>query len=123
MAIRTTSYTGINQQSDTVRVYGLQYILDNTNTGSRLLLVDDTFDSGRSIAAVIRELDRLTGGSNRERIRIACPWFKPGNNKTNLVPDYYVHQTGDWLVFPHELVGLTAEEIRAGKPALADILA
>jgi hypothetical protein len=35
------------------------------------------------------------------------------------VPDYYVHATEQWLVFPHELVGLSAEEIRAHKPASA----
>ena len=122
IAIRTSSYTGIARQSETIRVYGLQYILDNATPGSRLLLVDDTFDSGRSLAGVIRELDGLTGGSNRGRIRIACPWYKPGNNRTQLTPDYYLHQTADWLVFPHELVGLTEEEIQAGKPGIAALL-
>jgi len=32
------------------------------------------------------------------------------------VPDYYVRATDQWLVFPHELQGLTREEIRAHKP-------
>ena len=38
------------------------------------------------------------------------------------MPDYYIHETNDWLVFPHELDGLTAAEIRANKPELASIM-
>ena len=30
--------------------------------------------------------------------------------------------TNKWLVFPHELEGLTAEEIRAHKPELAKLM-
>jgi hypothetical protein len=41
---------------------------------------------------------------------------------TSLIPDYYVHETDQWLVFPHELNGLTAEEIQAGKPEMADLI-
>jgi hypothetical protein len=38
------------------------------------------------------------------------------------VPDYYIHETDDWLVFPHELNGLSADEIRQHKPELADLV-
>jgi hypothetical protein len=34
---------------------------------------------------------------------------------TNLKPDFYVHATDSWLVFPHELCGLTPKEILEGK--------
>lgn len=30
-------------------------------------------------------------------------------------PDYYVSETDSWLVFPHEAVGLTLEEINVSK--------
>ena len=33
-----------------------------------------------------------------------------------------MHETHDWMVLPYELTGLTPDEIRAHKPALADIL-
>jgi hypothetical protein len=33
-----------------------------------------------------------------------------------LVPDFYVRATDHWLVFPHEVHGLTREEILANKP-------
>ena len=59
---------------------------------------------------------------NTPEIRIATPYYKPANNKTERVPDYYVHETDDWLVFPHELDGLTTDEIRSNKPELAHFL-
>jgi hypothetical protein len=55
-------------------------------------------------------------------VRIACPWYKPTNSKVDIVPDYYVHETEEWLVFPHELSGLTQEEIAHGKSDLSNIL-
>ncbi len=51
-----------------------------------------------------------------ENVRIATVYYKPSRNKTRLVPDFYVRATDEWLVFPHELKGLTREEILANKP-------
>ena len=34
------------------------------------------------------------------------------NNTTDIVPDYYVNESDEWLVFPHEIAGLSEEEIR-----------
>ena len=55
-------------------------------------------------------------------IRIAAPWFKPTRNETELIPDYYLHETAEWLVFPHELDALTPEEMRERRPDLASIV-
>ncbi len=49
-------------------------------------------------------------------IRIATVYYKPTRNRSSLVPDYYVKATDTWLVFPHELQGLSREEILANKP-------
>jgi len=122
IAIRTSSYTGINQQDKQVRVHGLQYVIDNADSEHRLLIVDDVFDSGRSIRAILEELSIKCRRNLPETIRIACPWYKPTKNITSLTPDYYVHETDQWLVFPHELNGLTTEEIRRGKPEMADLI-
>mgnify|MGYP000123365120 CR=1 FL=1 len=40
-------------------------------------------------------------------IRIATAYYKPGRNRSRLRPDYFVRETERWLVFPHELNGLT----------------
>jgi hypothetical protein len=55
-------------------------------------------------------------------VRIACPWYKPKNTKVAIKPDYYVHESDEWLVFPHELSGLTPEEIKQGKSDLTKIM-
>jgi hypothetical protein len=51
-------------------------------------------------------------------IRIATAWFKPKYNLTDIVPDYYNNETDQWLVFPHELEGLTREEIFTNKKGM-----
>ena len=48
-------------------------------------------------------------------VRIATPWYKPNNNQTSLKPDYYLHETDKWIVFPHELAGLSMQEIESGQ--------
>lgn len=123
IAVRTSSYYGINQQSKEIKVHGLHYIIENANAGDGLLIVDDVFDSGRSIDALIKQLKKLSRNNMPTDVRVACPWYKPTNNVVDFVPDYYVHESDEWLVFPHELSGLTQEEISEGKSDLANILA
>ncbi|MEA3291147.1 MAG: phosphoribosyltransferase family protein, partial [Pseudomonadota bacterium] len=77
-----------------------------------LLIVDDVHDTGLTIQAVVEQLKIKTRRNTPHEIRIATPWFKPGKNRTNNVPDYCIHQTDEWLVFPHELDGLLEEEIK-----------
>jgi hypoxanthine phosphoribosyltransferase len=120
ISIRTSSYTEIGQQEKIVKVHGMQYVIDNINADDSLLLVDDVFDSGRSIIAILDELESKTRRNLPNTIKVATPWFKPTKNITDITPDYYLHETESWLVFPHELVGLTPEEIQAGKHQLAD---
>ena len=122
IAIRTSSYHGIDQQDATVRVLGLNYIVKKICHHDRLLIVDDVFDSGKSIDAVIRELKRQTRANMPGDIRIAVPWFKPKRNRTDLRPDYWNHETDEWLVFPHEILGLSDAEMRAKNTALHELL-
>lgn len=116
IAIRTSSYVGIEQQNEEIRVHGLHYIIENVNAENSILIVDDVFDSGRSIAAVLERISVLSRRNAPEIIRIATVYYKPKKRKVDIVPDYYVHETDDWLVFPHELEGLTPEEVSASKP-------
>ena len=46
------------------------------------------------------------------KLKIATVFYKPDKNKTTIYPSYYVEITEDWIVFPHELVGLTDDEIK-----------
>lgn len=124
IAIRTSSYYGIDKQSKDIRVHGLDYIVKNVDADQELLIVDDVFDSGRSIKAVIDEIRRKSRRNAPSSIKIATPWYKPSRNQTDLKPDFYVHATDRWLVFPHELCGLTPQEILQGKGSeVADTIA
>ncbi|MFQ3249647.1 phosphoribosyltransferase [Glaciecola sp.] len=122
IAVRTSSYYGINQQSKEIKVHGLHYLIENANAGDNLLIVDDVFDSGRSVEALIKQIEVLMRLNTPKDIRIATPWYKPQNNKTKIIPDYFVNESDEWLVFPHELAGLTKEEIIEGKTELSNIL-
>jgi hypothetical protein len=120
IAIRTSSYTGIDTEAKTVRVHALDYLVSRLSAEDELLLVDDVFDSGRSLEAVIAELRRRCRRNLPERIRIATVYYKPARNRSTLVPDYYIRDTDSWLVFPHEIQGLTREEILEHKPVGED---
>lgn len=122
IAIRTSSYTGIEQQERVVRVHGLDYIIDNVNAEDDVLLVDDVFDSGRSVRAIFEKLRAKCRRNMPQNLKVATPWYKPSKNVTNITPDYYLHETDAWLVFPHEIVGLTQQEIIENKGALASTL-
>ncbi len=121
IAVRTSSYTGIDRQSREIRVHGLDYLIKNANAEDGLLIVDDVFDSGRSIEALIAEIRRKSRLNTPEDIRVACAWYKPARRAVEREPEYFVHQNDDWLVFPHELTGLSREEIVAGKRDLQNI--
>ena len=47
--------------------------------------------------------------------------YKPQHNQSALVPDYHLHTTDDWLVFPHELLDLDEQQLLA-KPGNAEVL-
>ena len=121
IAIRTSSYEGIDKQAE-VRVFALGYLVDTLNPEDRLLIIDDVFDSGRSIRAFIAELAARCRHNMPRDIRIATVYWKPGRNKTDLKPDFYIHSTEQWLIFPHEIDGLSIEEIRRHKPEASVIL-
>jgi hypoxanthine phosphoribosyltransferase len=127
IAIRT-SYRGMESYLNTIdhpegiRVHGLQYLYESMNRDDALLIVDDVFSSGQNIEAVIKRLESKTKRNMPQDVRIAVPWFKPAKNRTGRTPDYYLHETDDWLVLPYEITGLSVAEIAENKPWLMPIL-
>ena len=126
IAIRT-SYTGAPRYSEMVskaeaiRVHGLQYLLENLCSHHSMLIVDDVYSTGSSVAAVINQLARKTRRNLPQDIRIASVYFRPTEN-TLRTPDYFVHETSDWLVLPYELTGLSMDEINENRPELKAIV-
>jgi len=122
IAIRTSSYTGLDQANREVKVHGLDYIVNRVSKHHSLLIVDDVFDSGRSIAAIMDRLERRCRDNLPNDIRVATVYSKPERIITDFGPDYYVHETDAWLVFPHEMSGLERDELVQNRPWLAEIL-
>ncbi|MEM7209618.1 MAG: phosphoribosyltransferase family protein [Pseudomonadota bacterium] len=122
ISIRTSSYSSMTRSEGAVAVHGLGYVIRNIDSEDSLLIVDDVYDTGLSVKAVIDTLYLKARKNTPHDIRIATPYFKPGKNRTDRVPNYYIHETEDWLVFPHELQGLTVDEIHENKPSMAELL-
>ncbi len=122
IAIRTSSYSGIDNQSREVKVSGLDYLVKNMQHDDRLLIVDDVFDTGRSVEAIINELTTKLRLNTPEDIRIAVPYYKPTRNQIEREPDFVVHETADWLKYPHSLEGLDIDEMREKRPEIYEII-
>jgi hypoxanthine phosphoribosyltransferase len=121
IAIRTSSYSGVDERG-AVAVHGLNYIIKKIRREDRVLIDDDVFDTGNTIKAVVEEIKDRARGNTPEEIRVAVPWFKPTRNETDMVPDFYLKETSEWLVFPHELDALTPDEMKKARPPLYDIV-
>ena len=122
IAIRTSSYSGIDQQSRSVRVHGLDYLVKHVTREDSLLIVDDVFDTGRSIEAIIDQLQQRARLNTPADIRVAVPYYKPSRNEVGREPEYFLHATDAWLKYPHSLEGLSNEEIAEHRPELYRIL-
>lgn len=111
--VKCGSYTGIGTRNKRVTFDGSDAILDTIKPGTKVLVLDDVFDSGNTMKAV---KDRLikTGAD----IRLATVYWKPKANQTDIQPDFYLQETDQWLVFPHEMDGLTPEEMKEKDPEL-----
>jgi hypothetical protein len=115
IAIRTSGYNREDKHKAKVDIFGLSYITKRVKKDDKILIVDDVFDTGLSIKALIEKLKADSGENCPKEIKTAMLYYKPENNETSITPDYYIHETDKWLVFPHEFKGLTKEEIESGK--------
>lgn len=104
-AIRTSSYVAPGQTTSSVRIQSLRYLIKHANKDTHLLIIDDIFDSGSTVEAFLNKLKIKMGDNTPLNIKIATPYWKPENNKTNITPDYYVEiiPGGTWIAFPHEI--------------------
>ncbi|MCK5528968.1 MAG: hypoxanthine phosphoribosyltransferase [Kiritimatiellae bacterium] len=114
--IKTESYTGIGTHSK-VRIEHADALLSVVKNDSKVLVVDDIFDSGHTMHKVNKLLQTKT-----PNIKLATLYYKPHANQTDLVPDFFVTETNQWIVFPHELMHLTPEEIEQKDPRISALL-
>ena len=118
LPLKCKSYAGIEDNSLGVTFECAEEVLASLKPGEKVLVVDDVFDTGTPAEAMVRRLAERNG-----EMRLACVYWKPTKNQTTLRPDFVVNEVLDrWIVFPHEIEGLTPDEIREKDPMLADLL-
>ena len=116
--LKCASYSGIGENAGEVVFTLGEEIFGMLRPGDKVLVVDDVFDTGKTAKAVSERVAK-TGAE----MRLACVYWKPEKNKTGMKPDYFVKDVGlEWIVFPHEIEGLTNEEIAVKDPLLASLL-
>lgn len=114
--LKCQSYTGIQERAHRVVFENAEEIFGSVVRGSRVLVIDDVLDSGNTARAMLERLAPCGA-----EVRLATVYWKPGAAR-GLRPDYYVRETDDWIVFPHELDGLTLDEVQLKDPELRGLL-
>ncbi|MEG1933785.1 MAG: phosphoribosyltransferase family protein [Kiritimatiellia bacterium] len=113
--VKCSSYNGIMDRTARVTFECAEAILEAIEPNQRVLVVDDVFDSGKTAEAVRQRLIKAD-------LRTAMVYWKPIASQVDFAPDYYLHQTDAWIVFPHELAGLSTAELSEKDPELSAIL-
>ena len=118
-AVVARSYTDVRKSTSRVYVDGWTYPPANLRPGDKIMLVDDIFDTGKTINALVDIL--LDYGMNREDIKVVVHDYKEDSRreKLSVIPDYYCRkivvntpEEDRWIHYmSHELVGLSADEL------------
>ncbi|MHA1954231.1 MAG: phosphoribosyltransferase [Candidatus Heimdallarchaeaceae archaeon] len=74
----------------------------------KILLIDDLADSGESLQCALDYLKL----KNPKEVKIATLLYKPWSK---VKPDYYVEETEEWVVFPHEYYEFMTERTLSQK--------
>jgi hypoxanthine phosphoribosyltransferase len=118
-AVVARSYTQVNTAED-IKVEGWTYQPDYLRVGDKVLLIDDIFDSGRTINFLADII--LKKGVPRHDLKIAVHDYKYFYDKPEqlpIQPDFWcrkheisIHDEALWIHYlSHELIGLNAEEL------------
>lgn len=129
------SYSDVAQHTK-VYIDGWTYPPENLRPGDKILLVDDIFDSGRTINSLVETLMN-SRGMPREDIKVVVhdyKYFTYYDEQLPIQPDYYARkfeitkpEENRWIHYmSHELVGLSEKELEeyyySEDPELKDVL-
>jgi len=118
-AVVARSYTDV-AKSEQIKVDGWTYSPEYLRVGDKVLLIDDIFDSGKTINHLAQII--LDKGVPRKDLKIAVHDYKFFRDKTEqfpFQPDYWcrkhdlsIHDDDFWIHYmSHELMGLTQTEL------------
>ncbi|MCR5723804.1 MAG: phosphoribosyltransferase [Treponema sp.] len=133
-AVVARSYTDVHE-SEAIRIDGWTYSPEHLRAGDKILLVDDIFDTGRTLNYLVKTL--LEKGVPRNDIKVVVHDYKYFTNKKDQLPvqpDYWCRkfeitkpEEDRWIHYmSHELVGLSKEDLEEHyykqDPSLRDVL-
>ena len=133
-AVVARSYTGVGT-AEKIVVDGWTYSPGHLRAGDRVLLVDDIFDSGKTINHLSRII--LETGIPRKDFKVAVhdyKYFVDKEEQLPIQPDYWcrrhdvsLNDESLWIHYmSHELIGLSEEEIKqyysSQDPDLGEVL-
>ena len=113
------SYLGVHE-SEEVKVEGWTYLPEALRTGDKILLVDDIFDTGRTINHLTKII--MEKGIPRKDIKVVVHDYKYFYDKAEQLPvqpDYWcrkhelsMNDDSLWIHYSsHELIGLSLQEL------------
>ncbi len=116
-AIRTQSMEGV-REGDGFDIKGLEHVIDEVCADDRMLIVDDLFDTGRTMFEVIEHL-RRRARRNTPEIRVATVYYRPHRRVFLVGPHYWLRESEQRPVFPHRLTEMDPVRLRNVDPELA----
>ncbi|MCL1814624.1 MAG: phosphoribosyltransferase [Treponema sp.] len=119
-AVVARSYSNVRKAQEEIKVEGWTYGPEHLRTGDKVLLVDDIFDTGKTINHLADII--LKTGIPREDLKIAVHDYKYFYDKPvqlPIQPDYWcrrkeqsIQDEDSWIHYmSHELIGLNAMEL------------
>ncbi len=109
--IATASYTGINSQNEVI-IKGLEHLIEVISREDKLLIIDDVYDSGRTITTIVKAIEQRARANTPKEIRIACVHNKIKNH-SYLCETISLNEITDdnkWLSYPHEISDLVFDD-------------
>jgi len=92
--IPIASYDDVNNQKELKLLASVD--TEDYKSFASILIVDDIADTGETLLYILELLKRDISPIT---IKVATLFYK---KKSKLIPDYYVEETSDWIVFPWE---------------------
>lgn len=108
--IKSEAYTGIGEIGK-VKLWGVDELVEKVNKEKykRMLLVDDINDTGKTLGKIKEEIISKTPETPEVRTAVV---YERSDKEHEIKSDYVQEYKEKWLVFPHELEGLSEEEVK-----------
>lgn len=126
--IATESYVGIDKQEKVV-VKGFEHVIQSVCPEDGLLIIDDVYETGNTIRAIIDTLRAKARANTPSRIMVGTIHRKPEKVQYDGVEVQCLYDVdgGTWIDYPHELADLITDDpddplIRRKSEAIWEVL-